>query len=68
MINSLFAITLTQAKMDWLMARLFEKDLPTPWTASMPVPFSSENPPLVVRVSAFFDALYLHCLINMFYL
>jgi hypothetical protein len=53
MINSLFYTALIQAEIDRLMARLFDKDPPTPQPASMPVPFSSENPPHVVRVSAF---------------
>jgi hypothetical protein len=48
------------------MALLFDKDLPTLWPTSVLTPFSSENPPPVVRVSAFSNALYLHCLINMF--
>jgi hypothetical protein len=50
MINSLFDTTLTQAEIDQLVACLFDKDLPTP----QPAPFSSENPPPVVRVSFFF--------------
>jgi hypothetical protein len=35
------------------MARLFDKYLPTPWPASVPTPFSSENSPSVVRDSSF---------------
>jgi hypothetical protein len=53
MINSLFYTALIQAEIDRLVARLFDKDPPTPQPATMPVPFSSENPPHVVRVLAF---------------
>jgi hypothetical protein len=35
------------------VARLFDKDPPTPWPASVPTPFSSENPPPVVRDFSF---------------
>jgi hypothetical protein len=66
MINSSFDIALTQAEIDQLVTCLFDKNLPTPRPASVPTPFSSENPPPVVRVFAFSDALYLHCLINLF--
>jgi hypothetical protein len=52
--NSLFDTALTQYEIDRLVAGLFDKDLPTLWPASMPVPFFSENPPPVVTVSAFF--------------
>jgi hypothetical protein len=34
------------------MARLFHNDPPTLWHASVPTPFSSENPPPVVRASS----------------
>jgi hypothetical protein len=64
--NSLFATALTLAQIDRLVACLFDKDLSTLWPNSVVVPFSIENPPPVVRVFAVFDALYLHCLINLF--
>jgi hypothetical protein len=35
------------------MARLFDKDPPTSWPTSVLTPFSSENPPPVVRASTF---------------
>jgi hypothetical protein len=31
------------------VARLFDKDLPTAWPADLPLPYSSENPPHLVR-------------------
>jgi hypothetical protein len=44
---------LTQKEIDQLMARMFDKDPPTSWTASVPTPFSSKNPPPGVRASSF---------------
>jgi hypothetical protein len=35
------------------MARLFDKDMPTPRPASVPTPFFSEYPPPMVRASSF---------------
>jgi hypothetical protein len=35
------------------MARLFDKDPPTKQSASVPTPFTSKNPPPVVRASLF---------------
>jgi hypothetical protein len=52
---------LTQAEIDWLVAHLFDKDPPTLWRASVPVPFYTKNPPPAVRVPALSDVLYLHC-------
>jgi hypothetical protein len=52
----LHGTTLTQEEIDQLVARLFDKDPPTPRPASMPTPFSSENPPPVVRPSSFTNA------------
>jgi hypothetical protein len=66
MVDSFFDTTLTQAEIDRFVARLFDKDPSTLRPASMHAPFSSENPPPVVRVFTFLDALYLDCLINMF--
>jgi hypothetical protein len=43
LINSLFYTALTQAEIDHLMARLFDKDSPALQPASVHVPFSSEN-------------------------
>jgi hypothetical protein len=46
-------IALTPKEIDQLVACLFDKDPPTPRPASMPTPFSNENPPRVVRASSF---------------
>jgi hypothetical protein len=35
------------------MAHLFDKDPPTLWPASVPMPFPSENSPPVVRAFSF---------------
>jgi hypothetical protein len=50
---SFFDTALTQAEIDRLVAHLFDKDLPTLLPTSVPAPFSSENPPPMVRVFAF---------------
>jgi hypothetical protein len=58
LINSLFDTILTKAEMDRLMARLFDKDPPTPQPANVPAPFSSENPPPVVSFC------FYHCFLS----
>jgi hypothetical protein len=49
-------IALNQEEIDQLVARLFDKDPPTPCPASVPTPFSWENLPPVVRASPFTNA------------
>jgi hypothetical protein len=44
---------LTQEDIDQLVALLFNKDPPTLRPASVPTPFSCENPPPVVTASSF---------------
>jgi hypothetical protein len=68
MICSMSCITLTWVEIDQFMARLFDKDPPTPRPARVPPPFSSDNLPPEVRVSPLSDILYLHCLTNLSYL
>jgi hypothetical protein len=58
LINSLFHIVLTQAEIDWFVARLFDKDPPTARPASVPVPFCSENLPPSVSITVSFGLLY----------
>jgi hypothetical protein len=45
----------------WFMSCLFDKDLPSAQLASVPEPYSSENPPLSVRIVVFFVLLYFCC-------
>jgi hypothetical protein len=60
LITSLFQIVLTQAKIIWFVARLFDKDPPNVWPASVPVPYCSENPPHTVSITIFFALLYIY--------
>jgi hypothetical protein len=57
---------LTQVEINRFVAQLFDKDQVFTWTASVPKPFYSENPPPAVRVSSFADVFYHHHLINLF--
>jgi hypothetical protein len=59
LISSLFCTGLTQAEIDRFVGRLFDKDPPTMWPASMPAPFSSENPPPLVSFIVSFGLLYI---------
>jgi hypothetical protein len=61
LINSFLHTTLTQAEIDRFMAHFFDKDSPVVRPATVPMPYCSENPPPVVRISTFIDILYLHC-------
>jgi hypothetical protein len=58
LINFLFRTGLTQAKVDWFVGHLFDKNLPTTWPASIPTPFCSENPPPSVSIHVSFGLPY----------
>jgi hypothetical protein len=59
LITSLFPTILTQAEINWFVARLFDKDPPTARPASVPARYSSENPPPAVSITViFFVPLY----------
>jgi hypothetical protein len=58
LINSLFCTGLTHAEIDQFVERLFDKDPPTAWHASIPVPFYSENPPPSVSITVSFGLLH----------
>jgi hypothetical protein len=58
MINSLFCTVLTQAEINWFVAYLFDKDLPTARPDSVPDTFCSENPPPSVSITISFGILY----------
>jgi hypothetical protein len=57
LINSLLYKRLSQAEIDRFMGRLFDKDPPDAQPATIPVPFSSENPPPLVRITISFSLL-----------
>jgi hypothetical protein len=59
LIRSLPCVALTHVEINRLVAHLFDKDPPTLQSSSMFMPFSSENPPLAVRVSSFANVLWL---------
>jgi hypothetical protein len=53
LMSSFFHAALTHAKIDQLVACLFDKDPPVARPACVPAPYYSENPPPTVRVFAF---------------
>jgi hypothetical protein len=57
LINSLSCTGLSQVEIDRFMGSLFDKDLPNARPASVPVPFSSENPPPSIRITVSFSLL-----------
>jgi hypothetical protein len=46
-----FCVVLSQEEIDGYVAQLFDEDLSTTWPADLPLPFSSENPPPLVRAT-----------------
>jgi hypothetical protein len=58
MINSLSCAGLSQAEIDRFMEHLFDKDPPNARPVSVPMPFSSENPPPLVRITVSFSLLH----------
>jgi hypothetical protein len=50
-----FCAVLSQEEIDGYVARLFDKGPPTTWPADLLLPFSSENPPPLVRATANLD-------------
>jgi hypothetical protein len=53
---------MSQEEIDGSVARLFDKDQPTAWPDTLPLPYSNENPPPSVRITVllltFFLAIY----------
>jgi hypothetical protein len=64
LMSSFFHAALTQAKIDQLVACLFDKDPLVARPACLLAPYYSENPPPTVRVFAFIVSLFL-LLINL---
>jgi hypothetical protein len=50
-------------EIDEFVAHLFDKDVPTAHPDAISLPFSSENPPLLVRVLVFLNLSQINCLI-----
>jgi hypothetical protein len=57
LINSLSCTGLSQAEIDQFLGHLLDKDSPNVWPASVPMPFSSKNPPPSIRISVSFSLL-----------
>jgi hypothetical protein len=55
---------LPQEEIDGFVARLFDKDSPTAWPDSLPLPYSSDNPPPSKRITVLL--IILHPAINIF--
>jgi hypothetical protein len=47
----LFCVVLSQEQIDGYVVQLFDKDPPTTQPTDLPLPFSSENPPPLVRAA-----------------
>jgi hypothetical protein len=65
LITSFFHIAMPQEEIDGFMARLFEKDPPTTWHDTLPLPYSSDNPPPSVRITVVLLTFY--PVINIFF-
>jgi hypothetical protein len=58
-----FPVALTADEIDGFVAHLFDRGVPTACTDAVPLPFSSENPPPLVRVLFFLNLSQINCLI-----
>jgi hypothetical protein len=61
-----YPITLIVDEIDEFVAHLFDRGVPTARPDVVPLPFSSENPPPLVRVLFFFNLSQINCLILSF--
>jgi hypothetical protein len=57
-----YPVALTADKIDGFIARLFDRGVPTARPDAVPLPFSSENPPPLVRVLFFLNLFPIDCL------
>jgi hypothetical protein len=66
--NKLFfyPVALTADEIDGFVAHLFDRGVPTARPDAVPLPFSSENPPPLVRVLSFLNLFPIDCLILSF--
>jgi hypothetical protein len=65
-IRFFYPIALTADEIDGFVARLFDKGVPTAHPDAVPMAFSSENPPPLVRVLFFLNLFPIDCLILSF--
>jgi hypothetical protein len=61
-----YPVALTADEIDEFVARLFDRGVPTACPDAVPLPFSSENPPPLVRVLQFLNLFPIDCLILSF--
>jgi hypothetical protein len=61
-----YPVALTADEIDGFVARLFDRGVPTARPDAVPLPFSSENPPPLVRVLFFLNLFSIDCLILSF--
>jgi hypothetical protein len=61
-----YPTALTADEIDGFIAHLFDMGVPTVCPDAIPLPFSSENPPPLVRVPSFFNLSQINCLILSF--
>jgi hypothetical protein len=58
-----YPVALTADEIDGFVAHLFDRGVPTVRPDAVPLPFSSENPPPLVRVLLFLNLSQINCLI-----
>jgi hypothetical protein len=58
-----YPIALTADEIDVFVAHLFDRGVPTARPDAVPLPFSSENPPPLVKVLVFLNLSQINCLI-----
>jgi hypothetical protein len=61
-----YPVALTAVEIDGFVAHLFDRGVPTVRPDAVPLPFSSENPPPLVRVLFFLNLFPIDCLILSF--
>jgi hypothetical protein len=61
-----YPVALTADEIDGFLAHLFDRGVPTVRPDAVPLPFSSENPPPLVRVLFFLNLSQINCLILSF--
>jgi hypothetical protein len=61
-----YPVALTSDEIDGFVAHLFDRGVPTVRPEAVPLPFSSENPPPLVRILFFLNLSQINCLILSF--
>jgi hypothetical protein len=61
-----YPVALTSDEIDGFVAHLFDRGVPIVCPDAVPLPFSSENPPPLVRILFFLNLSQINCLILSF--